>query len=85
MNISLPASLKSWVDEQAQKGDFGTASEYVRHLLRQARTRQIREQTDAQLIQGLDSGPPAEMTSAEWASIRRAGREQLATGRRKRK
>ena len=84
MNVSLPASLKAWVDEQTEKGDFGTASEYVRHLLRQARVRQIREQTETELIHGLESGPPSEMTPADWAAIRREARGRLPGRKRKR-
>ena len=56
MNVSLPAPLKRWVDETARKGDFGTASEYIRHVLRNERRRQLREETDSLLLEGLDSG-----------------------------
>ena len=34
MNISLPDSLKSFVDEQVVQRGFGTSSEYVRELIR---------------------------------------------------
>ena len=34
MNISLPDSLKSFVDEQVTKRGYGTSSEYVRELIR---------------------------------------------------
>ena len=34
MNISLPATLKSFVDEQVTGRGFGTCSEYVRALIR---------------------------------------------------
>lgn len=34
MNISLPDSLKSFVDEQVIKRGYGTSSEYVRELIR---------------------------------------------------
>jgi antitoxin ParD1/3/4 len=30
MNISLPDSLKDFVDEQVNQGGYGTSSEYVR-------------------------------------------------------
>lgn len=30
MNISLPESLKSIVDEQVSQGGYGTSSEYLR-------------------------------------------------------
>ena len=85
MNISLPASLKTWVDEQAERGDFGTASEYIRHLLRAARQRQIHESTEAQLLAGLDSGPPTGMKATDWSSIRRAGKAKLVGRKGKRR
>ena len=34
MNISLPDSLKAFVDEQVSQRGFGTSSEYVRELIR---------------------------------------------------
>ena len=34
MNISLPDTLKSFVDEQVIKRGYGTSSEYVRELIR---------------------------------------------------
>ncbi|MEO8501193.1 MAG: type II toxin-antitoxin system ParD family antitoxin [Vicinamibacteria bacterium] len=34
MNISLPETLKSFVDQQVNKRGYGTASEYVRELIR---------------------------------------------------
>jgi antitoxin ParD1/3/4 len=41
MNISLPDSLKSFVDQQVISAGYGTSSEYVRDLIRrdQDRTR----------------------------------------------
>jgi antitoxin ParD1/3/4 len=34
MNISLPESLKEYVDEQVAERGYGTSSEYVRELIR---------------------------------------------------
>jgi antitoxin ParD1/3/4 len=39
MNISLPESLKSFVDSQVSEGDYGSSSEYVRELLRREQDR----------------------------------------------
>lgn len=39
MNISLPESLKSFVDSQVSDGDYGSSSEYVRELLRREQDR----------------------------------------------
>jgi len=39
MNISLPESLKSFVDEQVSQRGYGTSSEYVRELIRKDQER----------------------------------------------
>jgi antitoxin ParD1/3/4 len=40
MNISLPDTLKSFVDEQVDSRRYGTSSEYVRELIRKDQERQ---------------------------------------------
>lgn len=40
MNICLPDSLRSFVDEQVESRGFGTSSEYVRELIRKDQERQ---------------------------------------------
>lgn len=39
LNISLPDTLKSFVDEQVNQGGYGTSSEYVRELIRKDQDR----------------------------------------------
>ena len=39
MNISLPDTLKSFVDTQVADGGYGTSSEYVRELIRRDQDR----------------------------------------------
>ena len=59
MNISLPASLKSFVDEQVRSRGYGTSSEYVRELIRREHDR---ERLRALLVEGATSpaGPVAD-------------------------
>ena len=45
MNISLPDTLKTFVDEQVSQRGYGTSSEYVREL--------IRKDQDHQRLRGL--------------------------------
>ncbi len=40
MNISLPESLRSYVEEQIAQRRYGTTSEYVRELIRRDQDRQ---------------------------------------------
>jgi antitoxin ParD1/3/4 len=53
MNISLPDSLKDYVDEQVSECGYGTSSEYVRELIRKD---QDRKRLRAILLQGAQSG-----------------------------
>ena len=54
MNISLPDTLKSFVDEQVNQGGYGTSSEYVRELIRKD---QDRLQLRGLLLAGAASAP----------------------------
>jgi len=40
MNISLPQSLKTFVDQQVKTRDYSSSSEYVRDLIRKDQDRQ---------------------------------------------
>lgn len=81
MNVSLPASMKAWVDEQVVEGGYGTASEYIRQLLREERIRRIREEINANLRRAIDSGEPIPVTPEYWEEIRRETRRRLAARR----
>jgi len=39
MNVSLPAAMKQWVEDQVQTGRYGNASDYVRDLVRRDQER----------------------------------------------
>ncbi len=41
MNVSLPKSLKEFVDRQVASANYGTASEYVRELIRHDQNRAL--------------------------------------------
>jgi antitoxin ParD1/3/4 len=54
MNISLPDSLKTFVDEQVAGRGYGTISEYMRELIRRD---QDKERLRALLLDGAESEP----------------------------
>lgn len=39
MNISLPETLRSFIDSQVSDGNYGSSSEYMRELLRKEQDR----------------------------------------------
>ena len=57
MNISLPDSLKAFVEEQAASGHYAGTSDYIRDLIRQdAERRRALEDLRVEIQKGLDSG-----------------------------
>jgi len=67
MNISLPDSLKAFVDEQLEARGFDTTSEYVRELIRKDRDRQ---RLRAMLLDGAGSDPGAPADDAYFDGLR---------------
>jgi len=62
MNISLPESLKEFVDAQVTQRGYGTGSEYIRELIRKD---QDRLHLRGLLLAGASSAP-AEPASASY-------------------
>jgi antitoxin ParD1/3/4 len=77
--ITVPDPMKEFVEELVQRGDYSSASEYIHALIREDRKRREMERLEAMLLEGLASGPMAEMTPDEWASIRAEVRSQIVT------
>ena len=73
MNISLPAPLKSWVEEQVTARGYSTASEFVREVLRREQVAAAKERVEAHLLESLASGPSRRMDRKAWARIRNEG------------
>jgi antitoxin ParD1/3/4 len=67
MNISLPDTLKSFVDEQVSQRGYGTSSEYVRELIRKE---QERLHLRSLLLAGAASEPTAPVTPAYFEGLR---------------
>lgn len=67
MNISLPDTLKSFVDEQVSQRGYGTSSEYVRELIRRD---QDRLQLRNLLLVGASSAPTAPVNQTYFEGLR---------------
>ena len=70
VTISLPETLKDFIDAQVANKNFGTVSEYFRALLRDDQKRAAQEKLETMLLEGLQS-EASEMTSEDWSDIRR--------------
>ena len=70
VTISLPESLKEFVDVQVATKGYGNASEYFRSLLREAQQKEADARLEALLLEGLASGDPIPVTKQFWTGIK---------------
>jgi antitoxin ParD1/3/4 len=74
MNVSLPETLKDYVQERVSEGTFSNPSDFVRALIREDMRRRTEDRLDTLLMEGIDSGPAAPV---DWDAIR-AKADELA-------
>lgn len=73
MNVSLPDSLLSFVDEQVASRGCGTSSEYVRELIRKDQDRQRLRNL---LLEGAASAPGAVADAVYFEGLRKQVRRK---------
>lgn len=73
MNISLPDSLKHFVDQQVTDRGYGTSSEYVRELIRRDQDRQLLRRL---LLEGASSPAAAAVDDDYFAALRKRAQRQ---------
>lgn len=83
MNIALPESLKTFVQERVADGGYSSVSEYVRELIRADQKQRLEARIDALLLEGLKSGAPIEVTPEYWEAKKRKLAERLSKANRK--
>ena len=74
MNISLPESLKSFVDDQVSQRGYGTSSEYVRELIRRDKDSLT---LHGLLLAGAASAPAAPADRAYFEGLRDRVRDHV--------
>ena len=76
MNISLPDTMRDYIEEQVAQSGYSSVSEYFRELVRQDQKLRANERLQTMLLEGLNSGNATEMTAQDWEDIRQAVREK---------
>ncbi len=85
MNISLPASMRAFVEGQVAAGGYSTASEYVRELIRQAQKVAEKQRLETLLIEGLRSGKAVPVSDEMFDELRARSRRSKKKPRRSRR
>ena len=69
--VSLPATMRSFVESQVEAKGYTSSSDYMRELIRRAqRDLAEDEELEDQLLEGLASGPLIKVTPTYWAKKR---------------
>jgi antitoxin ParD1/3/4 len=79
LTITLPESLKAFVEAEVAAGGHADATGYIQDLLlKESRKHKGREKVEALLEEGINSGESTEWTSQDWEFIRREVQQRLA-------
>jgi len=70
VTISLPESLKEFIDNQLATKGYGNVSEYFRSLLREAQEAEEEARLEALLLEGLAGGADIPLTREFWKDLK---------------
>jgi antitoxin ParD1/3/4 len=85
VTISLPESLKEFIDVEVQTKGYGNVSEYVRGLLRAEQAKDADARLEALLLEGLTSGKDVALTKDFWVELKSDAAQILARKKKSRK
>ena len=70
LTISLPESLRAFIERQVKTKGYGNTSEYVRTLVRDAQAVESNKRLQNLLLEGLESGEDIEADQAFWSDLK---------------
>lgn len=78
LTISLPDSLKEFIEQEVAAKGYGNVSEYVRGLLRAAQEQEADASLESMLVEGLNRGKDIPVSPEFWSELRRDAAKILA-------
>jgi antitoxin ParD1/3/4 len=79
INISLPDSVKAYLEKQVASGNYNNISDYIWELIVQDQKRKTaKERLEELLLEALNSGEATPMTDIDWEQIRQTVRNNVA-------
>ena len=78
VTISMPDSLREYVEAQVAARGYGNVSEFFRDLIREDRKRAAEKKLEGLLLEGLESGgPDIEVDERFWKELRDEAQELI--------
>ena len=75
VTISLPESLKAFIDRQMATKGYGNVSEYFRSLLRDAQKEEEETRLETLLLEGLAGSADIPLTEEFWIDLKAEARD----------
>jgi Arc/MetJ-type ribon-helix-helix transcriptional regulator len=69
ITVNVPDDVKDHLDNEIASGRHKSASDYICHLVEQEKKRHARRKIEAEVLEGLKSGPPEEITDTFWEEM----------------
>jgi antitoxin ParD1/3/4 len=76
LNISLPETMRQFVEEKISSEGYGTISEYIRELIREDQ-RKEQYRFDSLIRGAFESGEPSPLTKADIDEARKLVKERI--------
>ena len=70
VTVSMPDSLKEFLEHEVETKGYGNVSEYIRGLLREAQARDADARLEALLLAGLAGGKDDAVTDSFWRELK---------------
>ena len=79
INISIPDSMKTDVEEIIATEGYGSTSEFFRDLIRRYLSQRDEKNLEALLLEGISSGKATSLTKADFGNIKKRSLIRLKT------
>ncbi len=76
MNISLPETMKTFVEERLENNGYGSVSEYVRDLIREDQKKREEEKLERLLLSRLEGAEEFSFAEAKAELVRRVSKRK---------
>ena len=73
-HLTLPDHLKAAAETRAKAAGYASVDEYIASLIEADNVAPISDELEAEVLKGLDSGPPVEVTPEFLADLKRRAR-----------
>lgn len=76
VTISMPESLKAFIDHEVATKGYGNVSEYIRGLVRDEQKKTAEARLRALLLEGLESGDEVPVDESFWRNLQTEARRR---------